>query len=270
MGHKDHQTRTPRAVGSPAGVGRVPAPLSRSFRSFRGAAAPGTLSGRLADRTPQQELAAGQGGGAALLAGDGRRPAPPRLADRRRRQRRQAALLLERLRARPAAGAAGGVRAPAALGGAVSRRGQGAVGLGSVSGPLVDGVPPPRGAGTAGLQLPGLARVPAPPAGAPARPAAPAFFPRGPTVGACRCRRCIGAWSIDCDRLPRPRQPRKSGPSSSVVGWPSQIPCGSDNLLPVPCSRAFAGMAATAGVMDNHVGPTRRSGFRGCLRPQGG
>src|SRR6185437_15648758 len=138
----------------------------------------------------------------ALLAGPARRSAQDRLADRRGCQRRQAALLLEQLRAAHAAGAHGGVRAPAVLGGAIPRRSEGAAGLGPVSGSVVDRLSPQQCAGDAGLQLPGLARIRATPRGKPTRPAASAFFPLVPTAGGCPWPRSIVASSIGCGVRP--------------------------------------------------------------------
>ena len=127
-----------------------------------------------------------------------------RLADRRGRQGRQAAVLLEQLRAAHAAGADGGVRPPPVLGGAVSRGSQGTAGLGPVSGAVVDRLPPQQCVGAAGVQFPGVARVPATPRVCPPRQAASAFFPLGPTDGGCRCRRSTAGSSIGCG-VRRPR-----------------------------------------------------------------
>ena len=96
----------------------------------------------------------------------------------------------------------GGVRASSALGGAVPRGSQGTAGLGPVSGPAVDRVPPEQCAGDAGVQFPGVAGVPATPRGEPTRQAASAFFPLGPTAGDGPCRRCIVASSIGCGVRP--------------------------------------------------------------------
>jgi hypothetical protein len=49
----------------------------------------------------------------------------------------------------------------------------------------------------AGLQLPGQAGVAAQARSSPARAQAPAFFPLGPTVGACPCRKCIATSATD-------------------------------------------------------------------------
>src|SRR5262249_46162269 len=148
----------------------------------------------------QPGLAGGPVRGRALLAGVARRAADGGLADRRADAGRAqpAQVLLEQLRPADAPGPTGRVWAPAALGGAVPRGGQGAVGLGPVPGAAVAGLPPARGDGDAGLQLPGVAGVGAAAAGPPARQAAPAFFPLARTADDCPCRRSIAASSIGC------------------------------------------------------------------------
>ena len=67
--------------------------------------------------------------------------------------------------------------APAALGGAVSSRGQGTLGLGSVSGAIVAGFSSPCGDRDAGVQFPGVARVATTPAANPAGPTASGSVP---------------------------------------------------------------------------------------------
>src|SRR5262249_56919390 len=125
-----------------------------------------------------------------VWAGVARRAAPAGLADRRADalDAQPAQVLLEQLRPQDTPGAAGRVRPPAALGGAVPRGGQGAVGPGPVPGSAVAGVPPARGHGDAGVQLPGVAGVGATAAGTPAWPTAAAFFPLAPAAGGCPCR----------------------------------------------------------------------------------
>src|SRR5262249_42012574 len=81
-----------------------------------------------------------------------------------------------------------------------------------VPGPAVAGLPPPRRHGHARLLLPGLAGVPAAPAGAPTGQAPPAFFPLGPTAGVCPCRRSTDASSIGCGVRPCASKSADSAP----------------------------------------------------------
>jgi len=125
-------------------------------------------------------------------------PAAVGVAARRTHDRRQAQVLLEQFRSDGGVGVAGGIRAPAALGGAVSPGSQGVVGLGSVSGPVVAGLPPACGQCDAGVQLLGLARMAAAPGADSARATPGSFFPLGTIGGAGRCRQCIGRSATGC------------------------------------------------------------------------
>src|SRR5690606_15604623 len=103
------------------------------------------------------------------------------------------------LRAADVADSDGRVRPPTPLGGAVPRGGRGAVGLGSVPGPPVDGVPSACGDGDAGLQLPGLAGMAAEASSARSWSPPPGFFPLGRIAAACAYRGYIARWSIGSD-----------------------------------------------------------------------
>ena len=82
-------------------------------------------------------------------------------------------------------------RARAALGGAVSPGGQGALGLGPVSRSAMAGIPSACRECDAGLQLSGLARVARSAGTSPPWTPAAGFFPLGRIDAGCRCRRCI-------------------------------------------------------------------------------
>ena len=156
----------------------------------RGPAAAVVADGHVAGR--QQGLAGRPVRGGPLLAGD-RRRAAARLgwligedaSDGKRRY------YWSNFGPEMPLGADGGVCPPAALGGAVSRGGQGAAGLGPVPGAAVAGLPPARGQRDAGVQFPGLAGVAAAAEASPPGPTAAGFFPLGRTDVGCRCRRCI-------------------------------------------------------------------------------
>src|SRR3954470_16847539 len=135
--------------------------------------------------------------------------------------RRGVSLLLEQLRPAHGAGEDGGVCPPAALGGAVSRGSEGVAGLGPVPGAAVVGLPPARGERDAGVQLSGLARVPAAAADAAKGPATPAFFPLGRIAGGCRCRRSTVASATGCGV----RRHESSWTERALLGF---APCGID------------------------------------------
>src|SRR5262249_61888702 len=178
--------------------------------------------------------------GRALPAGAARRAAAGGLAGRRADvgHAQPAQVLLEQLRTPDALGAAGRVRAPEALGGAVPRGGQGLGGLGPVPGSAVAGLPPARGDGHAGVQLPGVAGVGATAAGTPARQEASAFFPLARTAGGCRCRRSIDASSTGYGcKPPANWLTRDASLSSTPCAGDKAVLTGADRCRPFPGPR---------------------------------